>query len=180
MVDDWGRAARSRSVSAVIFASLDEEYPEDCSIQGFSLKSLWESRRVIYSTEQPLVGVECGVPMEEHSDGADRDDNEVGCEESEGSAFNCSTRLRVSVVKVDITIKQRVIAKVCFRSKSWSFRLFHLRLTFGSPSSSSSSFHPLGSLSKMTSSFLSCLMFHFESRSRLPRSRLIPFLKLLL
>ena len=61
--------------------------------------------------------MECGVPMEEQSDGADRDDNEVGCEESEGSAFNCSTRLRVSVVKVDITIKQRVIAKVCFRSK---------------------------------------------------------------
>ena len=61
--------------------------------------------------------MECGVPMEEHSDGADRDDNEVGCEESEGSPFNCSTRLRVSVVKVDITIKQRVIAKVCFRSK---------------------------------------------------------------
>ena len=117
MVDDWGGAARSRSVSAVIFASLDEEDPEDCSIQGFSLKSLWESRRVTYSTEQPLVGVECGVPMEEHSDGADRDENEVGCEESEGSAFNCSTRLRVSVVKVDITIKQRVIAKVCFRSK---------------------------------------------------------------
>ena len=55
--------------------------------------------------------MECGVPMEEQSDGADRDDNEVGCEESEGSAFNCSTRLRVSVVKVDITIKQRVIAK---------------------------------------------------------------------
>ena len=55
--------------------------------------------------------------MEEQSDGADRDDNEVGCEESEGSAFNCSTRLRVPVVKVDITIKQRVIAKVFFRSK---------------------------------------------------------------
>ena len=61
--------------------------------------------------------MECGVPMEEHSDGADRDDNEVDCEESEGSAFNCSTRLRVSVVKVDITIKQRVIARVFFRSK---------------------------------------------------------------
>ena len=83
--------------------------------------------------------MECGVPMEEQSDGADRDDNEVGCEESEGSAFNCSTRLRVSVVKVDITIKQRVIAKVCFRSKiefielcfiSFFFLFFFFFLTF--------------------------------------------------
>ena len=71
--------------------------------------------------------------MEEQSDGADRDDNEVGCEESEGSAFNCSTRLRVSVVKVDITIKQRVIAKVCFRSKIEFIELYFISFFFFLP-----------------------------------------------
>ena len=101
MVDDWGGAARSLSVSAVIFASLDEEDPEDWDIPGFSSESLRESRRVIYSTEQPLAEVECGVPMEEPSDGADRVDNEAGCEESESSIFTRTSRPWVSVEKID-------------------------------------------------------------------------------
>ena len=46
----------------------------------------------MYSIEEPIVGVECGVPREEYCDGADRDDNEAGCEESESSIFTRISR----------------------------------------------------------------------------------------